>query len=143
MIQRPNKSPGNGNTRVSLLPRNFVTIPVVTVFWDSESVLFLEFMPHKTTIIGDTYAYTMVAKRENIKLKRRGKLSVGVLLLHDNALAHKSRTSWAAIRNRGFVELNHPPYSADLALSDPFSLETLKNFCMGDDFLMTMQSRKL
>ena len=54
-------------------------------FWDSEGVLLLEFMSHKTTITVDTYASTMVALLENIKQKRRGKLSAGVLLLHDNA----------------------------------------------------------
>ena len=56
---------------------------MATVFWDSEGVLLLEFMPHKTTVTGDTYASTMVALLENIKQKCRGKLSAGVLLLHD------------------------------------------------------------
>ena len=62
---------------------------LATISWDSEGVLLLEFMPHKTTITGDTYASTIVALRENIKQKRRGKLSAGVLLLHDNAPAHR------------------------------------------------------
>ena len=71
------------------------------------------------------------------------KVSAGVLLLHDNAPAHKSCISRAAIRKCGFVELNHPPYSPDLSPSDYFLFRNLKNFCVGDDFLMTMQSRKL
>ena len=107
---------------------------MATVFWDSEGVLFLEFMPHKTTIIGDTYASTMVALRENIKPKRRGKLTAGVLLLHDNVPAHKSRTSRAVIRKCGFIELNHPPYSADLAPSDNFLFRNLKKFLSGRRF---------
>ena len=49
------------------------------VVWDSEGVLLLEFMVHKTTTTGDTYACTMVALSENIKQKRYGKLSAGVL----------------------------------------------------------------
>ena len=80
---------------------------MATVFWDSEGVLLLEFMPHKTTITGDTCASTMVALRENLQQKCCGKLSAGVLLLHDNAPVHKSCTSWAAIRKYDFVELNH------------------------------------
>ena len=56
---------------------------MATVFWDPEGVLLLEFMPHKATIIGDTYASTMVALCENMKQKQRGNLSAGVLLLHD------------------------------------------------------------
>ena len=99
---------------------------MATVFWNSEGVLLLQFMPHKTTITGDTYASTMVALREDIKHKRRGKLSVGVLPLHDNAPAHKSRTLRAAIRKCGFVELNHPPYSPDLAPTDYFLFRNLK-----------------
>ena len=59
-----------------------------------------------------------VALCENIKQKCCGKLLAGVLLLHDNAPAHKSCISRAAIRKCGFVELNHPPYSPDLAPTD-------------------------
>ena len=81
--------------------------------------------PHKTTIIGDTYASTMVALGENIKQKCRGKLSAAVLLLHDNASAHEPCTSRAAIRKCGFVELNQPPYSPDLVLSDYFLFKNL------------------
>ena len=107
---------------------------MTTVFWGSEGVLLLEFMPHKTTITGDTYASTMVALRENIKQKRRGKLSAGVLLLHDNAPAHKSRTTLVAIRKCGFVELYYLPYSPDLAPSDCFHFENLKKFLRGRRF---------
>ena len=105
-----------------------------TVFWDSGGVLLLEFMPKKTTITGDTYAFTMVALCENIKHKHRRKLSAGVLLLHDNAPAHKSRTSQAATRKCGFVELNHPPYNSDLALIDYFLFRDIKIFMRGRRF---------
>ena len=77
---------------------------------------------------GDSYASTMVPLRDNIKQKWGGKLSAGVFLLHDNAPTLKSRTSRAAIRERGFVELNHPPYSPDLAPSDYFLFRNLKKF---------------
>ena len=74
---------------------------------------------------------TMVALQENIKQKCREKLSAGVLLFHDNAPAHKSHTRRAAIRKCGFVELNHPPYSPDLAPSDYFPFRKLKKFLCG------------
>jgi hypothetical protein len=38
-----------------------------------------------------------------------------VLLLHDNVPVHMSAKSQAAIRQCGFQQLNHPPYSPDLA----------------------------
>ena len=73
----------------------------------------------------------MVALCENTKQKHRGKLSADVLLLHDNPPAHKSRTSRAAIRKCGFVELNHPPYNPDLAPCDYFLFRNLKKFLRG------------
>ena len=73
--------------------------------------------------------------RENIKRKRHVKLSAGVLLLHDNAPAHKSDTSRGAMRKRGFVELKYPTYSPDLALSDYFLFTNLKKFLRGRRFL--------
>ena len=72
---------------------------------------------------------------ENIKHKRRGKLSAGVLLLHDNAPAHNSRTSRAAIRKCGFVELNHPPYSPELTPCDYLLFRNLKSFLRGRRFI--------
>ena len=137
---RPKKSPCNGSTRCKYpTPKKFHVQQSAgkitpTVFWDSEGVLLLEFTPHKTTITRDIYASTIVALRENIKQKRRGKLSSGVLLLHDNAPAYKSRTSRAAIRKCGFVELNPPPYSPDLAPSDYFLFRNFKKFLHGRRF---------
>ena len=90
---------------------------MTTVFWYEKGLLLLEFMPQKTTITGQTYANTITALREAIKEKRRGKLSAGVLLVHDNAPVHMSAKSEAAIRQCGFQQLNHPPYSPDLAPS--------------------------
>ena len=76
----------------------------------------------------------MVVLRENIKQKRRGKISAGVLLLHDNESAHMPRISRAAMRKCGFVELNHPPYSPDLARIDYFLFRNLKEFLRGRRF---------
>ena len=104
-------------------------------FWDSEGVLLLEFTPHKSPITGDTYASTMVALCKNIKQQKcHEKLSADVLLLHDNAPAHKTRTLQAAIRKCGFKEFNHPPYSADLTPSDFFFFRNLKKCLRGRQF---------
>ena len=107
---------------------------MATLFWNSEGVLLLELMPYKITLTVDIYAATVVVLRENIKQKRRGKLSAGVLLLHDNTPAHKSRTSQDAIRKCGFIELNHPPYSSDLSPSDFLLFRNLKKIQRGRRF---------
>jgi len=91
-------------------------------------------MPLKTTITGQTYSNTITALREAIKEKRRGKLSAGVLLLHDNAPVHMSAKFQAAIRQCGFQQLHHPPYSPDLAPSDYFLFRVMKKFLRGEPF---------
>jgi len=52
-----------------------------------------------------------------------------VLLLHDNASVHKSN-----IVQAGFVELNHPAYSPDIAPSDYHLFSNLKKFLRGRNF---------
>ena len=106
----------------------FVGKVMATFFLDEKGLLLLQFMPQKTTITGQTYANTITSLREAIKEKRRGKLSAGVLFLHDNAPVHMSAKSQAAIRQCGFQQLNHPPYSPDLAPSDYFLFRVMKKF---------------
>ena len=61
-------------------------------------------------------------------------LSAGVLLLYDNAPVHMSAKSQAAIQQCGFQQLNHPPYSPDLAPSDYFLFRVMKKFLRGKRF---------
>ena len=69
-------------------PKKFRTQPsagkiMATVFWDSEGILLVDYMPPKTTITGDAYVAVLRNLKEAIKDKRRGKLTGSVLLLHD------------------------------------------------------------
>ena len=45
-------------------------------------------------------------------------LSRGVCLLHDNAPVHTAAVAKAAVKKCGFQEVEHPPYSPDLAPSE-------------------------
>jgi histone-lysine N-methyltransferase SETMAR len=47
---------------------------------------------------------------------------------------HMSAKSQAAIRQYGFQQLNHPPYSPDLAPSDYFLFRVMKLFLHGKWF---------
>ena len=69
--------------------------------------------------------------RDAIKEKRRGMLTRGVWLLRDNAPIHKSMIAQQAVRDCGFVQLDHPAYSSDLAPSDYFLFHNLKSHLRG------------
>ncbi|KAF7251792.1 hypothetical protein EYD10_02920 [Varanus komodoensis] len=86
---------------------------MATVFWDSKGILMIEYTKRGETINVASYATTLRNLREAIKEKRQGKLTAGVLLLH-NAPVHMVRVSKVAVRDCGFEEINHPPYSLDL-----------------------------
>lgn len=104
---------------------------LATIFWDCEGILLIDYLPPKEKITGNYYAHLMKKLRQAIKDNRRGKLTRGVLLLHDNAPVHKSRVAQAAIRECGFEELNHPAYSPDLAPSDYYLFPNLKKHLKG------------
>jgi hypothetical protein len=66
--------------------------------------------------------------------KCRGKVTRGVLLLHDNAPIHKFNVVQAAIRQAGFAELNHPAYFPGIAPTDYHMFSHLKKFLRGKSF---------
>ena len=80
----------------------------------------IDYLERGKTVTGVYVLYAELIRklRSAIKEKRRGKLSLGVLLHQDNASAHISAVAMAAIRECGFELLSQPPYSLDLAPSD-------------------------
>ena len=86
------------------------------------------------TVTGVYYAELIRELRSAIKEKRREKLSHGVLLHQDNAPAHTSAVTMAAIRECGFKLLSQPPYSPDLAPSDYHVFRSLKDSLRGQSF---------
>ena len=80
------------------------------------------------------YAGLIRKLREVIKNTRRGKLTQGMLLHHDNAPAHTSHFAMATVHDCGFELLSHPPYSPDLAPSDFHLFIHLKKSLRGRAF---------
>ncbi|KFM58918.1 Histone-lysine N-methyltransferase SETMAR, partial [Stegodyphus mimosarum] len=89
-----------------------------TVFWDRKGVLLTEFLPRGETINAARYCETLTKLRRAIQNKRRGMLSKGIVLLHDNARPHTAGVTQSLIRQFHWEHFNHPPYSPDLAPSD-------------------------
>lgn len=105
-----------------------------TVFFDHEGVLLCDFLSKGTTMNALRYVEVLEKLRYNIRNRRRGKLSQGLFLLHDNAPAHTAKMVKAAIQPTGLAELNHPPYSPDLAPCDFFLFPELKKHLKGRRF---------
>jgi hypothetical protein len=58
---------------------------MVTSFWERKGVLTVEFMQQGVTITSEVYCETLKKLHRAIQNKRRGMLTSGVVLLHDNA----------------------------------------------------------
>ncbi len=107
---------------------------MLVMFWDQDGVLLTDYLVGGQTINGIYHASLIERLHDVISEKRRGKINNGVLLLHDNALVHKSHIVQAAIRQTGLVELNHPAYSPDIAPSDYHMFFHMKKFLRGKSF---------
>ena len=104
---------------------------MVSVFWDAQGVLLLDYLKKGSTVTGQYYASLIQKPRVAIKEKRRGKLSKGIMLLHDNAPPHTIKDT---IHACGCELLSHPPYSPDLTPSDFHLFSHLKKHLRGQRF---------
>jgi len=72
--------------------------------------------------------------RPAIRTKRRGRLSQGVVLLHDNARPHTTAHTINTLQQLNWEVLEHPAHSPDLAPSDFHLFGPLKNALRGRRF---------
>jgi len=75
-----------------------------------------------------------VELRDILEGKCRGKVTKGVLFLHNNAPAHQTLATQKKLAYLGFQCLDHPPYSPDLAPSDYHLFPGLKKQLKGRHF---------
>lgn len=107
---------------------------LLTVFFDVQGPLLVEFLEHRRTINSDVYCETLRSLRRSIKNKRPGLLTVGVVLLHDNARPHVSRVTHAELAKFRWERLDHPPYSPDMSPCDFHVFGPLKKHLKGRQF---------
>ncbi|MCP4996923.1 MAG: hypothetical protein GY934_24570 [Gammaproteobacteria bacterium] len=107
---------------------------MASVFWDEEGILLIDWLPEKETINSDYYIEVLTNLKEAIKEKRRGKWRRKILLLHDNARPHTSERTTAAIKDLGYEVLPHPAYSPDLAPSDYWLFQRMKEPLRGKKY---------
>ncbi|GFW98093.1 mariner Mos1 transposase [Trichonephila clavipes] len=91
-------------------------------------------MSQGTTNNSGAYYATLGKLRRALQNKRRGLLSKGVLLLHNNARSHISRMIRELIESFDSEVLDHIPYNLDLAPSDFYLFRYLKHSLGGNCF---------
>jgi histone-lysine N-methyltransferase SETMAR len=104
---------------------------ILTVFVDIHGPLLLEWMPVGATINAQCYCDTLQNLRRAIKNKWSGKLSRGVLMLHDNVCPHAAHATRDTLCRSGWGVLDHPPYSPDLSPCDYHVFGPLKKTLKG------------
>jgi histone-lysine N-methyltransferase SETMAR len=108
-----------GSPKTKKFKQTFSTRKIMcTIFWDRQGVLLVEFLPQGTTINSAVYCETLKKLRRAIQNKRHGMLSATILLLHDNARPHSAAQTQDLITSFKWEQMDHPPYSPDLAPSD-------------------------
>ncbi|GBM40091.1 hypothetical protein AVEN_246002-1 [Araneus ventricosus] len=81
---------------------------MASVFWDRHGDLLVDFMQRGTTINALAYGQTLRQLRRAIQNKRRGTLTEGILLLHDNAKPHTAAQTRALLDSFGWEVLDPP-----------------------------------
>jgi hypothetical protein len=86
---------------------------MTAVFWDSKSIIHLDFLTGQKTINAQNYS-TLLNEKVNsaIRLKRR-KMQDSVCFLHDNVRPHTAALTMATLLKLKWDVLSHPPYSPD------------------------------
>jgi len=91
---------------------------LTSIFWDQDGILLIDYLPKGQSINAEYYSSLLVQLKDILKEKRRGKVTTGVLFLHDNAPAHWALATQKKLDHLGFQCFDHPPYSTDLTPSD-------------------------
>ncbi|RUS78489.1 hypothetical protein EGW08_013736 [Elysia chlorotica] len=107
---------------------------MLSCFWDCEGIIMTDYMEKGKTITREYYSGLLKRLRSELVRRRRGKLRNGVLLLHDNAPAHRARQAVETADQCNYEILPHPPYSPDLAPSDFCLFPNLKKSIKGRRF---------
>ena len=81
------------------------------------SSLLIIFQRTKLSTRSNTHLCWSDAIEGHVEGKCRGKVTKGVLFLHDNALAHRALATQKKVAYLGFKYLDHPPYDYSPAVA--------------------------
>jgi len=108
---------------------------MLTIFLDSDGPVLTYFHPKGENINSARYSEMLRDKlKPAIRSKRRGRLSEGAILRHDNARSHTAQHTTQTLEELKFEVLQHPSYSPDLSSCDYFLFEPMKDELRGKHF---------
>jgi hypothetical protein len=105
------------------VPKKTKSVPsagkvMASVFWDAESILFIDYLEKGKTKTGEYYSNLLTRLDEKICEKRPGLQKKKIIFHQDSAPTHKSLLAVGKLRDLRYKLLEHPPYFPDLAPSD-------------------------
>jgi len=109
------------------------------IFWDQDGILLIDFLPKGQTINTKYYSFLLVCLKDILKEKCHGRVTKGVLFLHDNAPTHRALAIQKKLAYLDLQCLDHPPYSPDLAPSDYHLFPGLKKQLKGHYFSFNVE----
>lgn len=107
---------------------------MASVFWDSQGLLLIDYLPKGQTINGEYYVDLLDKLDTAIRKKRPHLAKKKIIFQHDNARPHTCALTTAKLAKLKYDILPHPPYSPDLAPSDYYLFPKLKKELGGKRF---------
>ena len=99
---------------------------LASVFWDAQSILYIDYLDNGRTINSEQYIALVVHLKEEIAKKWPQMKMKKVLFHQDNAPYQKSITSMTKLHELHFELIPYPSYSPDLAPGDCWLFADLK-----------------
>lgn len=128
------RSPGSPRPQKAIRKQTSLKVMHI-MFFDVHGVILNWAVPPGTRVNGAYYQWVIREKlRPAIRKKRRQLFENGVILLHDNAPVHVTRSLLDMLDAWDWEVLQHPPYSPDLSPCDFFLFPKLKNRLRGVRF---------
>ena len=106
----------------------------VTVFWDCDGIIHLDYCPPKQTINAAYYSSLLQTVHSKLPRVRPGMIHKCPLFLHDNARVHTTKVFMAKLHDLKWQLLSHPAYSPDVAPSNFHLFGLLKDPLCGRRF---------
>lgn len=118
--------PGQPSTSTAR-PNRFGRKTMLCVWWDQRGVIYFELLKPGETVDTKRYQQQMIALDSAIRSKRPEyeKRQHKVILLHDNAPAHKAKPVKETLGDLKWEILSHAAYSPDLAPSDYYLFSSM------------------